>query len=874
MADTVSVKIKIDDAGSFKKVDVDAKDLRKAIREVKEETNRLNAEVINFAQRAQSFSALQSAIGSLQGAFANLTSGYIEGQTQMARLEQVMRNTMDASQGEIQAIEALCDAQQRLGVTSKEAQLAGAQELATYLELPSSLQTLIPVLNDMAAQQLGIGASGESVAQIATMLGKVMEGQTKALSRYGYSFSEAQEYVLQFGEENERAAVLAEVIGASVGGVAQSVKNSVGGTVFQVEQWFDEVKESIGSLVARAMPLINSLASIANAANGIFQLSAALQAVNVQAVITRVRTVALSVAIKVQDMALKMCGLTARTCASAMTRLRIATAALYAAMSLGLTVAITALISLFSKLAGRAEEAAQGIEDVNKAERAYTNASAKARAEIGAQIVEIEDLIKKKKDEKKKVEELNTKYGEVFGHYKTLSQWYDTLQTKSAAYCRQLGYQARAEALISENGEDYVALDETRKQMVAMRAAGKATRGGVGKVSGADGKTLGWTIGEHNTPKYQELVEQEYALTQAIKGRNVQIEESTTEARKAAEALSEMTTAGSGDPGGKDGKSKPKTMADDIKEYRESVLRAVEVNKALEGGYGSAAVEEKAMESGLTSLIKKYGLETEAIQELISEYQKLKRERGAALLSGGPAMSEGTANILSGVGARTGKDIERNKQPSWQKSATYASDLAIPYDKTPEGAKEKLEEYQKALDKAKQKQEEMQQGVGAIASAFGSLAGVVGEAAGKWLEWAGNLLQAVAQAIPAIVKLTTAKKAEATANAAAAVTGGAESVASTPYVGAAMAVAAAANIIAAFANMPKFAAGALAYGPTIGLFGEYAGAATNPEVIAPLSKLKGLINDGSGFPSRVDFRIQGRDLYGIMRKESNLKDRS
>jgi len=37
------------------------------------------------------------------------------------------------------------------------------------------------------------------------MLGKVMKGQTSALSRYGYAFTKAQEQILKFGTEIERA---------------------------------------------------------------------------------------------------------------------------------------------------------------------------------------------------------------------------------------------------------------------------------------------------------------------------------------------------------------------------------------------------------------------------------------------------------------------------------------------------------------------------------------------------------------------------------------------------------------------------------------------------------------------------------------------
>lgn len=65
-------------------------------------------------------------------------------------------------------------------------------------------------MNDMIAQQYGLESSTEGATQIATMLGKVMNGQTEALSRYGYKFDEVQKEILQFGTESERAAVLAQ----------------------------------------------------------------------------------------------------------------------------------------------------------------------------------------------------------------------------------------------------------------------------------------------------------------------------------------------------------------------------------------------------------------------------------------------------------------------------------------------------------------------------------------------------------------------------------------------------------------------------------------------------------------------------------------
>ena len=58
----------------------------------------------------------------------------------------------------------------------------------------------------------------------------------------------------------------------------------------------------------------------------------------------------------------------------------------------------------------------------------------------------------------------------------------------------------------------------------------------------------------------------------------------------------------------------------------------------------------------------------------------------------------------------------------------------------------------------------------------------------------------------------------------------------------------------------SFANGGIISGPTLGLMGEYAGANSNPEVVAPLSKLKSMIGGGSQQVEVVG-RISGTDIF-------------
>ena len=70
-----------------------------------------------------------------------------------------------------------------------------------------------------------------------------------------------------------------------------------------------------------------------------------------------------------------------------------------------------------------------------------------------------------------------------------------------------------------------------------------------------------------------------------------------------------------------------------------------------------------------------------------------------------------------------------------------------------------------------------------------------------------------------------------------------------------------------------FAQGGVVSGPTLALVGEYAGAGSNPEVIAPLDKLRTMIDTGV---SRVEVtgKIKGRDIVLVQEKEYKHRQRS
>lgn len=78
------------------------------------------------------------------------------------------------------------------------------------------------------------------------------------------------------------------------------------------------------------------------------------------------------------------------------------------------------------------------------------------------------------------------------------------------------------------------------------------------------------------------------------------------------------------------------------------------------------------------------------------------------------------------------------------------------------------------------------------------------------------------------------------------------------------------------AAIPKFASGGIVSGPTVGMMGEYPGARSNPEVIAPLNKLKDLMNPAGGntvvLPDGIE--IDGYKLRILLKKvETSVNNR-
>lgn len=450
MPKEVSFVIKLDDKGTFKKVTVDAEELGRAVRSVQDESEKAKRAVLTWSEASQAIGVLQDTIGELQGVVSDLTSAYQVQLVAETQLQTIMRQRMGATDAEIQSVKDLCSAQQELGVIGDEVQLSGAQQMATFLQNKQSLDVLIPAMNNLVAQQNGLNATNQDAVSIGNMMGKAMQGQVEVLQRVGITFTDAQKQVLQFGNESERAAMLAQVITDNVGSMNAELAKTDAGKWKQTSNWLGDIKEKLGEMVQGIAPAITMLSQLTIAGTGVAKLSTSIYA-SVKAVYTLTTSTQILSQTKTAAIAisrvLSACyhgeTIGATTAAVATRALGVAVKSLL--VSTGVGLAVVALGEAISYLTSSSDDATNSVGKLSEAEEQAKAAHqqtaqqiASVRSEMDLNIAKLKDFKGNKEQEKSLVQQMNSKYGEAIGYYSTVGQWYTALTSNSKAYCNQM----------------------------------------------------------------------------------------------------------------------------------------------------------------------------------------------------------------------------------------------------------------------------------------------------------------------------------------------------------------------------------------------------------------------------------------------------
>ena len=648
MAQTVeyTLKLNIDGQDHVVNLSSDVKRLAEDLGVSKEGSDELRKSLLKINNITQSFQNAAQGIQELTGTLLDLTGSYATQQTNETRLANNMRNTMDARDEDIQSILDLCSAQQELGVIGDEVQLAGAQELATYLEKKSSLEALIPVMNDMLAQQNGLEASEESAAQVASMLGKVMEGQTAALSRYGYSFDEAQEQILKFGTEEERAAVLAEVVEGSVGGMNEALRQTSSGRIQALNNWFGDLKETIGGTTKYVTLFVGGVTSIAESVTGVLKFASSFRSLRE---------------------AMRSANLAAISLRGSLRGLMIAS---------GVGVTMVALGMAIEYFVNKATDAKEATEQLSAADEAFKSKFAEAETAIRQRAEELDALISAKKDTREAVKRLAEEYPSLVKAQMGAAEAYDALVNGSKQYCTQLALEAKASSLKAQMAELAAQREINAAKMRKLEAEGKREREtwGIGSEIGANGKRQVAIVRKTEfTDDYQALLD----ANQAIDDQTKQLEADLDDVNNAVVRVKTTVTEG-GEAG--------------IQVLRVAEMNLQEVNNAL------AANEQKGLTLTAPTELAKLAASNEALRRRKKELEALqglgtKNSKGAGnrqLVADPKELEELRTNIELTTKKLTDEDTEeqrmlRRQIVEWKKKAD-AIELAQKKAMLPEGA--------------------------------------------------------------------------------------------------------------------------------------------------------------------------------------------
>lgn len=987
---TISITFKLDgDGKGFKAIAQDANGLKKVLTETISEAQKFNANAINFAAIVTGVNQAQQSILQLQSVFKDLSTAHsaqIEAETKLAVN---MRNTMNAREQDIQSIKDLCAAQQELGVIGDEVQLSGAQELATYLNEKQSLEKLIPIMNDMLAQQYGLNATQENAAQIATMLGKVMDGQTGALSRYGYTFDAIQEQILKFGTEAQRTAVLCDVVSSSVGGMNAELAKTDDGKQKQLENTIGDLKEVLGGLVQGAMPFVTIAANSMLALTGVIKLVTGVKAAGVAVLGWNMKQKALTAvmllgtgSIEKATQATNIYSTATKGSAAATQTLKIALRGMMIASGIGIALAaLTAIIDHFvsstddatdstNKLLDAEERAKRDAEQLDSLRKQETSTLQNTRAALEINITKLKEFNGTKEQEKKLVGEMNDTYGDTMGYFSSVADWYNALISNSEAYCRQMVIEARTRMLANQIAEkeqethDIIYDDAGKKRMYSKQRDTKTVITGATFIGGE-------AIPTRETEEIPGTSDLEKANA-AIAANNAAVANLRQQLKDTAKEASKIDFKAKGanirpDASPKGDKSNTAETgglvwtenAQTLKEYTDNIRilderlqtatldEAVLINQqraVMEAG--ANAIRNAGKEIAKNTLqwhenATTLGEITENIRILDERLQSATLEEAAlinaqrnefqkqaeAIRNAGKAV-EDTAPQFNALASNL-EDIENNIAFLNDQLKTATIEEAALINRQIEAWGKKADAIRNVGKQSQSTFDAMRsgwEGVKSIGSGVESLTGALEGNGNAWQTVTGivdGFLQ-IYDGIETVVGIinmlssvtgthTAAKASEAVAVGAAtgaqtaeAVAAEATAAAQAPVIAANKAATAsfmelaAASYFAAHAYIPffgfgiasgfvsaaativkgvgalsvtPFADGGIVSGPTVGLIGEYAGAANNPEVVAPLNRLRQLIQPVGG-GGTVTVRMHGRELVGVLDNEYRHKKRT
>ena len=303
----------------------------------------------------------------------------------------------------------------------------------------------------------------------------------------------------------------------------------------------------------------------------------------------------------------------------------------------------------------------------------------RTRFELKSVIDEIKNFTGSKEQEKAKVEELNRKYGESFGYYKTLSEWYDTLIQKSEDYVQVLLHQANVQNLVKKAAE---ADEEVNKIKAQKPEEAESAMGFFGKwgqyIIQSSMAESGQFYDAQAAIKKHDQEAYDILLKNAENKRDGYLKKAEEEVKKAAEAAKKGNIGGHTDPeqSGKNPEAEAKQRLATERRLAQDLAALQAENRKEEIDRMQAGTEKK-----LAQIEYDYKARKEEINRQEADWKRENKEAGIS--TGGNGLTPEQTDALAA--ARDSNDKNR--------SAALAATFEEEKEKETEAMRDYLSEY-------------------------------------------------------------------------------------------------------------------------------------------------------------------------------------
>ena len=231
----------------FIKVDADRKQFDKGMAKITKSTKAL----------AKTFAAVGIAgVAALGTVAIKAVKAAAEQEKAEARLEAIAKKVTKATDDEIKSMKKLAGEFQKVSTFGDEVIITGQSQLLSFGLTAQSAEKLTGGLVDLLAANKGVEATTQDAIDAANILGKAFDGQVGGLARVGIIASEAQKQILKLGTEQEKTAILTEILEQNYGGLAETLSKTTEGQLKQAQNAFGDILEVIGQ---RFLPKLNEL---------------------------------------------------------------------------------------------------------------------------------------------------------------------------------------------------------------------------------------------------------------------------------------------------------------------------------------------------------------------------------------------------------------------------------------------------------------------------------------------------------------------------------------------------------------------------------------------------------------------------------------